>query len=556
MSEMPDKPILAAGSPRARRSAILDLGSESLPVDIFSTTDDFATRRVPTAARLKVRSGVVSTFGISTALAFPLTAALLAGAFGGAAVLTAAAIIAFLVSLGIFVVIPRAVEEGINVNLMTRAVTGEGGAAYVSLLYGIAGATYFALEGSVMGEALSSYFPMIPVWLSLLIVFALFIPLGVYGLVFMSKFQAGTTILYFAGIGLLFYGLVAGWSEQTQATFAGAWWTVNPNDVPYNWSSVLGAFSGFAGLLGAIMIMCSTDTARLVTRNRSQQAGVAYAIFCGIFPIFIGSVLGIYLLAATGGTEPNPGVSIVQVLGVFGIAFVWLTQIRVNVVNTYLGTLGFANAFARLLRFTPGRTFWLIPTLALAYGIAVSPLIGEYFATFSTLIGNFLIAWACVITGDLLMVRGRHGVPDVYEFRRAYVPAYIPIGLVPLGTFTVVGFLMGSGLLGTNGAALSAPVTAVGSFVAPWIIAKALRHDPDALTEKYLARSVVSAPREPEVRECPVSQEKAHRSDFVLCPFHGDQWISSYSCLDERNCKTMCQAAMRSTQQEEGPAPR
>src|SRR5699024_7324139 len=58
--------------------------------------------------------------------------------------------------------------------------------------------------------------------------------------------------------------------------------------------------------------------------------------------------------------QPIPGVYIVQLLGIGGALFTLLTQIRINVTNIYSSSLSLSNFFENVLKFKPGRRFWVI----------------------------------------------------------------------------------------------------------------------------------------------------------------------------------------------------
>ncbi len=60
--------------------------------------------------------------------------------------------------------------------------------------------------------------------------------------------------------------------------------------------------------------------------------------------------------------EPNPGVYIVMLLGIWGVLFTMITQVRINVTNIYSGSLSLSNFFENIFNFKPGRRFWVVVT--------------------------------------------------------------------------------------------------------------------------------------------------------------------------------------------------
>lgn len=527
-------------------SNIRDVEGDRVEMDAFQAKDDHGARRVPPNWRFSVWAGIVASAGVSTTLAFPLAGAFNTSLFGAPAMITAAALTAIICSIGAAGLIPRSIEEGVNIDMMSRSLFGMIGSAFTSLPYGIVGAMYFALEAIVMGHALMEYLP-IPFWMAALAVHLIFLPLGIYGMVFMSKFQGATLVIYVIGIAMVVASLIGGWSQDVTLMKAAGWLTLNPNHVPYDWQSVLGAFSSYFGPFGVIMIISATDIARLIRRSEMRLAAFLYVAFNVVVPTFLGPMFGLLLFASTGGTEPNPGVTLVKLLGPAGMLLVLITQFRINQVNAYLGTLALANFFARIFHFVPGRHWMLIPFLAMSYLITLSPIL-EYFGVISKLISVFLTTWAAVCIGELVLVRSkRKEVPPWYEYRRAFLRDYNWIGFVSMWLSTIVGWTMVLGVMGTTGTVLSVPVAGLMAFFMPWVIVTIFLGKPEQLTNAYLARIVEVAPKDPEIRTCPVTGERQHRNDFVFCPFH-NAWISSYGCLNERRCNTMCHQKVYQTE--------
>lgn len=50
----------------------------------------------------------------------------------------------------------------------------------------------------------------------------------------------------------------------------------------------------------------------------------------------------------------------VQLLGIGDVIFTLLTQIRINVRNIYSSSLSLSNLFENVVKFKPGRRFWVV----------------------------------------------------------------------------------------------------------------------------------------------------------------------------------------------------
>jgi purine-cytosine permease-like protein len=505
--------------------------------------DDYALRRVPASWRWSAWGCVWALSGISTAMAFPLTAGLLALFYGGAATLTAIALTLLYAAVGVYLNTRKAANEGAIIELISKHTFGFKGAAFEIVLYGLLGVVYFSLEGHVMAAALSEVIPDLPYWASVAIICVGFVPLCLYGMQFLTRFQSITAWIYGLGVALVFVALFTGWSKEVGAPLAPhPWWNINPNSVPYSWRSVLGAFGAMSGVLGAIMILLSPSTARFARRNESGKVAVLMSLFGAVFPLGLAMSFGVYLLAASGGKIPDPGVSLPRLLGPIGLLLVVLTQLRVNVINVYFGTTALENFAAQIFKFKWSRVRLLGPFMICAYLLLVSPFL-KYFGTIMTILSVFLVNWVSVIAGELWLVRPRYAIPSWAEFRRGYVASYNRIGLISMWLPTGVGVVMASGRLGADAQVLAVPVTGVAALIMPPLVAAFLRRD--RIIRQYFARVPARVGALQESHACPRCSETFHRSDFVQCPFHGHIYICSGCCAAEQGCGMMCHAVGR-----------
>jgi cytosine permease len=500
--------------------------------------DDYALRRVPASWRWSAWDCVWALSGISTAMAFPLTAGLLAAFYGGPATLTAVALTLLYAAIGVYLNTRKAANEGAIIELISKHSFGFKGAAFEIVLYGLLGVLYFSLEGHVMAAALSEVVPILPYWASAAIICGGFVPLCLYGMQFLSRFQSITAWIYGLGVVLVVMALFMGWSKEVSATLAPhPWWNINPNSLPYSWRSVLGAFGAMSGVLGAIMILISPSTARFARRNESGKVALLMSLFGAVFPLGLAMSFGVYLLAASGGKIADPGVSLPRLLGPIGLLLVVLTQLRVNVINVYFGTTALENFAAQIFKFKWSRVRLIAPFMACAYLLLVSPFL-KYFGTIMTILSVFLVNWVSVIAGELWLVRPRYAIPAWAEFRRGYVASYNKIGLISMWLPTCIGVVMASGRLGADPQALAVPVTGVVALILPPVVAAFFRRN--QVIRQYFARVPARVGALQEIHECARCAETFHRSDFVQCPFHGRTYICSGCCAAEQGCGVMC----------------
>jgi cytosine permease len=502
-----------------------------------SGTEDYSLRRVPATWRWSSWGALWSWSGLNTAMAFPLTAGLLAMFYGGTATLIAFAMTLAYAAIGVYYFAKKSAEEGALEVLMSKQSFGFIGASYQFIIYGLLGALYFALEGHVMASSLSEMTGWSP-FLSAAVVCITFIPLSIYGMKFLSLFQGATIWLYIAGIALVLYSIASNVNPDVGvANFTDSWWLVNPSNAPLNWVTVFSAFGAIAGVLGAILVLICTEQARFARRTEARKAGFIFAGLGATVCLLVTPALGVFLLASTGGKIPDPGVSITKLLGGLGLALIMLTQLRVNVINVYLGTNALENFTSIVFKSNWHRTAFILPFLLICYCLIVSPWL-EKFGMIMTMLSVFIVNWVNVMLGEFVLVRGRFGIPQFSEFRRGYVPSYNKIGLISMWVPTVVGVIMGSGTFGPQVSALAVPVTGVAAFFMPAIIASMMSRE--SVVRQFFARAPVPTKSLSVIHICPIENKPQHRSDFVLCPYHKNQFISSTACATEKNCGTMC----------------
>ena len=388
-----------------------------------------------------------------------------------------------------------------------------------------------------MSAALSEVVPILPYWASghhLRRLRSLYL----YGMQFLTRFQSITAWIYGLGVALVFVALFTGWSREVSAPLAPhPWWSINPGAVPYSWRSVLGAFGAMSGVLGAIMILLSPSTARFARRNESGKVALLMSLFGAVFPLGLAMSFGVYLLAASGGKIPDPGVSLPRLLGPIGLLLVVLTQLRVNVINVYFGTTALENFAAQIFKFKWSRVRLLGPFMICAYLLLLSPFL-KYFGTIMTILSVFLVNWVSVIAGELWLVRPRYadsvvgGIPP--RLRRILQPDRIDLDVAADGRRGAHGErTTGCGCAGARrtGDRSRCPDTAAAGGRIP---AAQSDHPPVFRAGTRARGRAAGGPRLPAVRR-DVSSLR-----FVQCPFHDHSYICSGCCAAEQGCGMMC----------------
>lgn len=157
--------------------------------------------------------------------------------------------------------------------------------------------------------------------------------------------------------------------------------------------------------------------------------------------------LGIWFGVRLG--EPNPGVYIVLLLGIWGALFTILTQVRINVTNIYSGSLSLSNFFENIFKFTPGRRFWVVVTGVSAIVLMLMNIV-DHLETVMTFQGVFLLAWASILVTDATIVKKLLKIgPRYYESRQVNLHKWNPVGVWSLVISSVLGTVAALGFMGS-----------------------------------------------------------------------------------------------------------
>mgnify|MGYP001943228023 FL=1 len=341
--------------------------------------------------------------------------------------------------LGTFIAYLSA-KSGMNVNLLSRGGGfGYIGASLTSIIYATNFIMYCALEGLILVAAVHEFFPVIPEWILILFFGTIVIPLNWFGIKQLDKLQKWSLPLFFI---FLIAAIVL--AALKPSTFDGSFWTYMPEGVQVGGSALLLCIGMQHGIMGLTPLLAS-DYARFLKPKDTKIGIFAIGFILQIFCFGVMGGLGIWFGVRLG--EPNPGVYIVLLLGIWGALFTMLTQIRINVTNIYSGSLSLSNFFENIFHFKPGRRFWVVVTgvsaIALMLGNIVNHL--EVVLTFQ---GVFLLAWAAVLVADAVIVKRMLKIgPGYYEARQQNLHKWNPVGVgalvisSSLGTVAALGFM-------------------------------------------------------------------------------------------------------------------
>jgi purine-cytosine permease-like protein len=320
-------------------------------------------------------------------------------------------VVAGVVALPLMLVIAFAIaRKHVDIDLLTRG-SGFGylGSTLTSLVYATYTLIFLAYEGAIMAQAVTAL-THLDIHASYVIVAAVMIPLTLYGMTFSAKFQAWTWPLWLVMIGI---------AVVSAATAPGAAHHMidpipaGPLGTPK--VTVLAIFTIAAAELSlAAQVGEQGDYLRLMPdpedNSRSRRRWRLAVIFGGpgliafTVVIFFASTLlvgyGAQKLGPAAVTEPvNLFTAVYQrVTGNHTAALIMsgllviLAQIKINIMNTYSGSLSWSNFFSRLLHRHPGRAAWVFLQVGLAV-VLMEVNIFTHIVTILAWYSNIGIAW-------------------------------------------------------------------------------------------------------------------------------------------------------------------
>lgn len=351
---------------------------------------------IPTRSRMGRLGLTMAWWGVCSAMFYIVVAASLAQQFG-----TLNALIGMVLSVLSYGVINGimaryAIRTGLSVALFSRVLFGSFGASLATLIFFATALYYGVFESSVMAVALQAYFPSVPLGLAYLLVIAYSIAL-IFGSIqtWLDKLNGILLPLYLAGLALAVLLTISthGYSND--------WLSLQPDSGPVE----QGWWQCYTYYMGVwVLMMYTFDYARYGRReDESYHARFNFGIPFYLVTFLLSGLAGIFL-ASTLGTTGEAGVviSLVKFMGFGGLAFVWVTQTRINTANFHLATTNMHAFFERLLRLRLPHWIWAVLVGMLAYVIMLADVF-SYILQALAYQGVFVVAWVGVALVHILL---------------------------------------------------------------------------------------------------------------------------------------------------------
>ncbi len=524
------------------------------------TLEDYALRFTAKSAR-RFTSRRISQTAIG-AISF-----LALEAIGGAITLSygtvnafAAIIVGSLVILFVGLPIARyATRHGVDIDLLTRgAGFGYIGSTITSLIYASFTFILFAIEASIMSSALE-YALGVPLWIGYIVSAVAVIPLVTHGVTLISRFQIITqpfwivlNVAPFAFIAWADWGMFGQWLD-----FAGTK-PHAPSGIGFAGLDLL-QFGAASAVILALMaqigeqvdflrFLPATEISSKRHRIARFLAGPGWVVL-GAPKMLAGSFLAV--LALSSGVPANHAAEPSRMYAVaFGYMLPWpsavmllmacfvvISQLKINVMNAYAGSLAWSNFFSRLTHSHPGRVVWLLFNVAIALllmELGIYRLLEETLGVFSIV----AMAWLSAISADLFINKPLGLAPPGIEFKRAHLHDINPVGTGAMVLAATIALIAHYGHFGEAAAALSTFIAMSIAYVAAPLIAFATRG------RFYLARKPRRHWQSRSALTCAICENAFEPEDMAYCPAY-QQPICSLCCSLDARCHDLCKPQAR-----------
>jgi len=404
--------------------------------------ESYAIKRVPADQRWSIPAISLVLLGNATAMFFFSFGAQQAFLVGWPTLLIPIGYFFFGALLIGALTMRMASREGLSQSLISRGLGfGSRGAALTSFIYAINFIYYFLFEGTIVSHAVAYYFKIEINSFGGILIFAL-IGLGTIGLVWRGMYAM--SVLQKWGFPI-FVGLLIWALFELKGKGGGVG--------PSGWEST--GISGGAALATAMSFangqlifqgLMATDYGRFASK-RIRYRGTGTIMFLELLPMFIVIFLGVFLgssLVGEFGVEKaqDPGFIFVHLLGLVGVIFVVITQIRINVMNLYGGSITLSSGFDVAAHFRPGRPWWMFAVWIFGVIFYATNVI-NHLGTFLAITGVLTNTWVLIILADYFICRRwlKLGRGEGIEYREEEVRPWNPCGLISLGFAVAIGAL-------------------------------------------------------------------------------------------------------------------
>lgn len=521
------------------------------------TLEDYALRfTAKSARRWSARRVAVTALGGISFLALEAIGATATLNYGFVHTLAAILAVSLIIFLSGIPISYYAAKYGVDIDLLTRgAGFGYIGSTITSLIYASFTFIFFAIEAAIMAMALYQLFA-IPLPIGYFLSAVVVIPLVVYGITLISRFQIWSQpvwlLLQVTPFIFIIYSdasAVTDWSQYT-----------SPKQTQQGFDLVI--FGSAAAIMFSLIAQIGeqVDFLRFIPEPKQNKrsrlnwwlatlAGGPGWILVGAVKMLAGSFLAVLTLkhgfSLSEASDPTHMYTVAfsyitrspeVALCVAGI-FVVLCQLKINVTNAYAGSIAWSNFFSRLTHSHPGRVVWLIFNVVIALLLME---LGVYQALEQTL-GFYAIvavAWLGCLVADLVINKPLGLSPKHIEFKRAHLYDINPVGCGAMVIACITGIVCYTGLAGELSKAFTHFITLSAALICVPLIAW-LTKGRYYLARPFIATDITYHDTAETTATCCICELQFEREDMSYCPAYAGN-ICSLCCSLDARCGDYC----------------
>jgi signal transduction histidine kinase/DNA-binding NarL/FixJ family response regulator len=520
------------------------------------TFEDFALRFTAYKARRFSSRRIANTaIGAASFLALEVIGAGITLNYGFTNAVAAILVTSAIILLLAVPVAYNAVTYGVDIDLLTRG-TGFGyiGSTVTSLVYATFTFIFFAIEAAIVATALELCLGL-PLSVGYLVSALVIIPLVTHGITFISRFHALTQPIWIL-LQIAPFLFIASQASPAVREWSGYRGLAGSQDAAFD----LASFGAAASVIFALTAQIGEQVDFLRFLPPKAQIGKrrwwiavlsagpgwmvigALKILAGSFLAFYAVQHGVEIQAASEPTRMYLNVFQQMLgrpelaLGVTGV-FVVICQTKINVTNTYAGSIAWSNFFSRLTYSHPGRVVWVVFNVSLGlllmeFGVYKS---GVYSALEQTLGLYAIVAvtWIATIVADLLINKPLGLSPPFIEFKRAHLHDLNPVGVGAMSMSALAALVAYLGAFGPLVGSLYIFVGLIVPFILTPLFAVATKG------RYYIARTSQFPETVGATMSCCICEHPFDHEDMAMCPVYSGP-ICSLCCSLDARCHDRC----------------
>lgn len=415
---------------------------------------EFSDRPVPADQRMERLPLTMAWWSVCSAMFYLVVSATLALAYG-----SVNAIIGLVLSVIAYaavnaVLVRHAIRTGLSVSLFSRILLGRTGAAIATLIFFATAIYYAVFEGSVIALALQSYAGLgYPIAALIVVVYSVLL---IFGSIQNWLDKLNGVLLPFYLIGLIAAVVLA----IAEYGYSSAWLSLGPE----GGAPATGWWDCFVAFMGVwILMMFTYDYARFgKVEDADYHARFNFGAPFYLVAFLLNGLAGIFLAASLptegGVSEVSVVLALIQLMGLAGLAFVWISQTRINTANYYLAAVNMKSFAQTVFRVKLPKVFWACVVGVICYVLMLADVFA-YILQALAYQGIFVVAWVGLALVHILTEGAEGAAHDRVSFRLRDTRAVNPTGLTAWLVAAAAGLALH--FAGGSLATFSAPVTFV-----------------------------------------------------------------------------------------------